>query len=156
MRSRTPKPPRLARMLVRLRGRRSASDQAESDLIELFETRVAERGAGYARRAYWRDALSLWVHRAPLRRPIEGRPTAPPFAGASRTTAWRLDAMWHDIVFAGRLFRRQPGTMALGVAGLALAIGLATAVFSILNAAALRPIGVDDPDATRQRLADMA
>jgi hypothetical protein len=148
MRSRTPRPPRLARMLVRLRGRSAAGDQAESDLLELFETRMDERGAGYARRAYWRDALSLWVHRSPLTRPMKGRPTAPPFAGASQTTAWSLDTMWHDIVFAGRLYRREPAIVALTIAGLALAIGVATAVFSILNAAALRPIGVADPDAT--------
>jgi hypothetical protein len=58
--------------------------------------------------------------------------------------------MWQDAVFAARLFRRQPGTVGLAIAGLALAIGVSTAVFSVLNAAAIRPLGVADPDATVQ------
>jgi predicted permease len=140
MPSHDPQPPRLAVLLARLRRRGARAREIEADLRELFEARSAERGVRYARRAYWRDALSLWTHPSPatLTRPM---PDAAP-------QHWRLDTMWQDIVFAGRLFRRQPATVALTVAGLALAIGLATAVFSLLNAAALRPLGVADPDAS--------
>jgi hypothetical protein len=47
-----------------------------------------------------------------------------------------------DIVFATRLFRREPLLFLLTIAGLALAIGISTAVFSLLNVLAFRGYGV--------------
>ena len=147
-----PQPPRLALLLARLSRRRPRGDGVEADLRELFDARRSEDGLRYARRAYWRDVLSLWVHRAPswqaaARRPASGQSVS----GTPRHGApawWRLDTMRQDAVFAARLFRRQPGTVGLAIAGLALAVGVTTAVFSVLNAYAIRPLGVVDPDAT--------
>ncbi|MEX2272744.1 MAG: ADOP family duplicated permease [Vicinamibacterales bacterium] len=55
------------------------------------------------------------------------------------------DMLKQDLTFAFRLFRREPAIVAVTVGGLALAIAVATAVFSIVNALALRPIGLEDP-----------
>ena len=53
--------------------------------------------------------------------------------------------MRQDMRFALRLFRRYPGPVAIAMGGLALAIGVVTAAFSIVNATLLRPYGMDDP-----------
>jgi predicted permease len=50
-----------------------------------------------------------------------------------------------DVRFALRLFRRHPLPVGIVIVGLALAIGVVTAVFSIVNATLLRPYGMDDP-----------
>ena len=45
-----------------------------------------------------------------------------------------------------RTFRKQPGFAAIVMATLALGIGASTAIFSLLNAVALRPFAFPDPD----------
>ena len=64
-------------------------------------------------------------------------------------------ALWHpvwleqlldDVGFALRLLRRTPLFTASVVLSLALGIGANTAIFSLLNAVALRPLPVEDPD----------
>ena len=52
-----------------------------------------------------------------------------------------------DVRFAARLFRRAPGLPLTVVATTMLAVGVNVAIFSMLNAAALRPLNV--PDAGR-------
>ena len=47
-----------------------------------------------------------------------------------------------DLTYAVRLFRHSPGVVTVTVAGLGLAIGVSTSVFSIVNSAALRPSGI--------------
>lgn len=53
--------------------------------------------------------------------------------------------MRRDIVFALRVFLRERGLFGVTIAGLALAIGVSTAVFTVLNAYAFRGYGVTDP-----------
>src|SRR5262245_51196284 len=50
-----------------------------------------------------------------------------------------------DVVFAVRLLRRQPGLYAVTIGGLTLAIGLATAVFTIVSAVAAPRHGISQP-----------
>ena len=50
-----------------------------------------------------------------------------------------------DIVCAIRLFVRERRLFAVTLAGVAFAIGVSTAVFTVLNAVALRGDGVRDP-----------
>lgn len=50
-----------------------------------------------------------------------------------------------DLRFALRLFRKHPLPIGIAIGGLALAIGVVTAAFSIINASLLRPYGMDDP-----------
>ena len=50
-----------------------------------------------------------------------------------------------DHTYAGRLLRRSPGVVTVTVLGLGLAIGVSTAVFSLVNVVAFRPTGIVDP-----------
>jgi predicted permease len=49
-----------------------------------------------------------------------------------------------DLRYAARLFARQPAVLVLAILGLSLGLGIATAAFSIMNAAALRGNGLVD------------
>ncbi len=51
-----------------------------------------------------------------------------------------------DLRYAVRLFGRQPAILVLTIVGLSLGVGIATAAFSIMNAAVLRGEGVVDPN----------
>jgi predicted permease len=53
--------------------------------------------------------------------------------------------MLQDLRFALRLFRKHSAPVGISVGGLALAIGVVTSVFSLVNASMLRPYGMDDP-----------
>jgi putative ABC transport system permease protein len=67
----------------------------------------------------------------------------------ARSFAW-LEDMRRDVRYAVRMLRHDPGfTMAI-VLTLALGIGVATAVFSLVNAVVLRPLDYGDPDALVQ------
>jgi predicted permease len=56
-----------------------------------------------------------------------------------------LDALWQDVRYAVRAYRRTPGFALVVVLTLALAIGANTAIFSLLNALVLRDLPVRDP-----------
>jgi predicted permease len=136
-----PRPPVLGRWLIRLRplGRRRAD--IESDLRDLFEQRTASLGARHASWRYLRDALSLWTHRLPDQFVIPAEPRRR--AGGH---------MRQDVVFALRLFRRQPGLFGVAIAGLAIAIGLSAAIFSIVNGAFLHGSGISDDSVFQAKL----
>ena len=53
--------------------------------------------------------------------------------------------MLQDLRFGLRLLRRHPVPVGISIGGLALAIGVVTSVFSLVNAAMLRPYGMDEP-----------
>jgi predicted permease len=65
-----------------------------------------------------------------------------------RTAGWEsfLDTCWQDLRLAARALCKSPGFTATGVLTLALGIGANTAIFSLLNAAILKPLPVKDPD----------
>ena len=59
---------------------------------------------------------------------------------------WRLDHLRQDVWYAMRLLWRSPAFTALAVLSLALGIGATTAVVVVLDAVALRPLPVIQPD----------
>jgi putative ABC transport system permease protein len=57
-----------------------------------------------------------------------------------------LETVWQDLVFVWRSCRRQPAFAFTAIATLTLGIGANTAIFSLVNAALLRPAPYPDPD----------
>ena len=131
---REPRPPLVMRWLLACLPLRDRRAEVEADLTELFETRVRTDGRLRASWRLLRDILSL----TPTR-----RATAPSGRGRERSggpESWLL-----DLRHAMRLFGKHPGVIGAAVGGLALAIAVSTTVFTILNAAVIRPYGMDDP-----------
>jgi predicted permease len=56
-----------------------------------------------------------------------------------------MDTWRQDLRLAARMLAKQPGFTAVGVLSLALGIGATTAAFGVLNAVALRPLPVAEP-----------
>lgn len=130
--------PLIARGLLRLAPMDTDPDRrdaARDDIEELFHERRDRDGMVKAHWRLYRDVASLWV-RPPQPRPHASRP-----GRGSVVRDLRI-----DVGYTVRLFGRQPAIMTLAVAGLAVGLGIATASFSILNAALLRGEGVADPD----------
>ena len=105
----------------------------ESDLLELYAGRRRDLGRVYARWRLYHDVVSLWSQRRTVGADTSRRPLA------------ILHDVRGDLRYAARLFARQPGILLLTIAGLALGLGISTAVFSIMNAA-LRGEGLVDSD----------
>lgn len=120
-----PRPPRFARWLLRLRPLGTRRAEVTADLDEVFAERVEAAGASRAARRYYQDVLSLWTWNLSGRRLVG-------------------DAV-QDLGYGLRVFRRNPGAVAITVVGLSLAIAVSTSIFTLLNAAVFRGLGISDP-----------
>jgi len=113
------KPPRLACFLVR-------DESVLGDLIEEYNT------CGRSDAWFWRQAWSLvW------------------FAGHTEKTERKrrvnlLSDLWIDLRYAVRTVEKSPGFAAVVILAIALGIGVNTAIFTLLNSLALRPLPVPD------------
>jgi len=61
-------------------------------------------------------------------------------------TSRTLEALWQDVRFALRTFRKSPGFAVVAVAALAIGIGGNTAIFSLVDAARARALPYKDPE----------
>ncbi|HEV1287985.1 MAG TPA: ABC transporter permease [Bryobacteraceae bacterium] len=57
-----------------------------------------------------------------------------------------LSYLIQDLFYAGRILARRPGFAVAAILSLALGIGVTTAIFTVVNAVALRPLPYSDPD----------
>jgi putative ABC transport system permease protein len=57
-----------------------------------------------------------------------------------------IDSLLHDVRYALRTLRREPGWTAGAVGTLALGIGATTAIFSVVSAVLFQPLGYHEPD----------
>ena len=57
----------------------------------------------------------------------------------------RLETVWQDVRYGARMLRRSPGFAAAAILTFGLGIGANTAIFSIVDAAILRPLPYDEP-----------
>ena len=113
-------PPRIARILLRMFPLGERRADIEDDLMELFDSRTASRGARYARRRYFGDVLSL------CRDGRRSEPRLPRHAESRRSSRFTPTEVVQDLTYAARLVRRSPAVVLMAIVGLALAIGVGT------------------------------
>lgn len=137
------------------------ADEVAEELAQHLEARYQEHiGAGAtaaeAERATRAELDSgaiddAWQRLGRLRRDLG---SAVPLGAGSREAAglgaW-LAGLGRDFRYAGRLLARSPGFTAVAILSLALGIGANAAIFNLLDALALRPLPVANP----QQLAEI-
>jgi putative ABC transport system permease protein len=132
-----PVPPRLARRLLEALLRPGVrSDSVRGDLVEEFGIR-AGTSLRAARRWYWRQAIAV-----ALRTAVSGDPERQALSGQRAGLAGSL---WQDVRASTRALAKARGFTTASILTLALGIGAATAVFSVLEAVLVRPLAFVDP-----------
>ena len=96
-----------------------------------------------------RQGLTHDEARAAARRAFVGVEAAKDAQRDARSFAWLEDAR-RDVRYAVRMLAHDSAFTAAVVLTLALGIGVATAVFSLVNAVVLRPLDYGEPDALVQ------
>jgi putative ABC transport system permease protein len=133
------RPPRLAeRLLAAVIRDPEWRDSIVGDLREEFAGLQDRAGLTAARRWYWRQACAIGARRMVPRSATTRRPRvwAPHEPTASRH--WRT-GMSRDLRYAWRAVVGQPGTSAVIVVTLALALATNSVSFALLDAIVLRP-----------------
>ncbi len=118
-----PRPPRLARALLRLAAPEEERDIIDGDLHELYVERRIASGGVTAATWYWLEVLScgirFMVHR--IARTIRG------LAGGNATPS----AL--DFKLGARILAKSPGLSLVGGFGIAVAVALGAASYAVIN-----------------------
>lgn len=137
------RPPRLARLLLRLTLRGELHDLVRGDLDEEFAEAQPFRSSAdrlAAVRRYWRQSRTS---------------VADAWRNERRGQHWMLQAtvltadLYSDIRYSGRRLRREPAVTLLAIASLAIGIGINAALFSVVRSAFFAPLAVEDPHRLR-------
>lgn len=129
----------LRTLIARIKGlirRDAVAGEIQDELAFHFEMRVEE---------YERRGLSKDEARA-LARERVGNVAVHQDRGYDVRGGGVIETVWQDIRYALRLWRRQPGFAVAAIATLALGIGISTALFSVIDAALLRPLPYPHPE----------
>ena len=129
------RPPRWARTLAERAVARADRDFLISDLDDAYATR---RGRGQRALAWYltQAAHAAWTRRRP---PTASLPASP--AGA-----FMPSTLITDVFSSLRSFRKQPGAIAVVVLSLALGIGAASAMFTVVRSVLLAPLPYGQPE----------
>jgi predicted permease len=117
------------------------SQHLEDHYRELVAAGTGPDEAERATLAQFREGNLLAKYLAPLRQ----AQTPPPIAPGASSGQWLADVR-QDWRFAVRQFTAQPGFTLAAVMTLALGIGAATAIFSVVYGVLLKPLPFHDPD----------
>ena len=110
------------------------------DLVQARAVRSRTRG----RRRFANSAIRRAARRRALREGLT--------VERQRTLARLVSELRQDATFGARLLRRSPGFSTVAILTLAFAIGGNTAIFSLVNALALKPLPVARPGRSRPHL----
>ena len=127
------KPPLVAVWILRLTVPASMRPDVLGDLEERYGEVRSSRGRRAAHVWYWRQAITVpfWLHGDGLR---------------IKSTERGLSMRGNDVLHAARSFLRAPGFTVSTVVTLALGIGAAASVFSVVNGVLIKPLPFDSPD----------
>ncbi len=136
----TSRPPRLAELLLWALLPPRYRDQQLGDLGEEFSARRCRRGLLHAWWWYWRQTLrSLGPNVAlRIRNP---RPTR-------KSRSNRMETLLQDLRYGIRGMRRSPAFAVVSTITLALAIGVNTAIFSMVNVVLFADLPMEHPETT--------
>ncbi len=131
-------PPRLARWILFAALPERYRDNQLGDLAEEFVTLAETRSERAARKWYWNQALASTKSNLTLR--MRERSTR------TKEGASTMETMWQDIRYGARGLRKNPGYAVISTLTLAMAIGVNTAIFSLVSILAFADLPMQDPD----------
>ncbi len=143
---RSPQPPRLARLIIKLVGSAADRDAMAGDLDEEYRRYVRpSRSRLQANAWYWSQVIRsllplLW------RRWYLDRRVGPAESDAGRQRFQLVCETLRDARVASRVLAKNPSFSLVALATIALAVATTTTVFSVVHGVLLRPLPYSEPD----------